>query len=419
MATTPFIWGSNGQKLSPGQVEAMRAVAAARSNRPVATNFGEGLAALGDALVFNANMGRANEAESEGQQRVAQALADAQASGDPNSFYSVISDPWASEGQRLVAGTILNRQNELSDRSALWGREDAQRDEDRANALSDRDALWGHDATVLQEDRDYNQPLRDLQLAGAGIQNETGQFNLDQAREGFHQLVTPEERAAAGIPADDLGMYQVDASGQISPVGGKGGQTINVNNGGDGDSALDKALSENEGKAWSGLKDAAAVAGGLGQDLQILDELMKVAPQGPIVGPLAETFKGFSSAGDAFQSVVKRVAPSLRAPGSGATSDIEYDGFLRSLPALANSPEANAMINTIMKAKAALNVERGDIVTAYQNDEISVREARSRLAELNKRSIMTPEMKKALLGVGVTDAVDPEVDDLVTKYTGG
>ena len=134
--------------------------------------------------------------------------------------------------------------------------------------------------------------------------------------------------------------------------------------------------------------------------MQVLDELIKVAPQGPITGRLAELFPVVSSAGDAFQSIVKRIAPTLRAPGSGATSDIEYDGMFRSLPALRNRPEANAAISQIMKAKAAINVERSGIVDAYGRGEISAGEARNKIAELDKRSILTPELSQAIGDLG-------------------
>lgn len=175
----------------------------------------------------------------------------------------------------------------------------------------------------------------------------------------------------------------------------KAGATTVNNNVGDG-SPLRKKLDEKEGERWSTLQEAAVTSGALTQDFQVLDELMKVAPQGPIVGQLAEMFPGVSSAGAAFQSIVTRVAPSLRTPGSGATSDVEYEGMVRSLPRLANRPEANRMIADTMKAKAQINVQRGQIVTDYQNGIIDADQARRQLAELNKVSILSPELKQII-----------------------
>jgi hypothetical protein len=174
------------------------------------------------------------------------------------------------------------------------------------------------------------------------------------------------------------------------------------------DAKLRTKLSEKEGERWSALKEQGVISAGLGQDFQVIDELLTVAPQGPIAGNLAAAFPGFSSAGDAFQSIVVRVAPSLRTPGSGATSDIEYEGMLKSLPRLGNTPDGNKVIAEIMKAKAALNVERSQIVTAYENEEITAKQARAALAEIDKRSIMSPELRKSLGVIGV-DTGGPKV----------
>jgi len=218
-------------------------------------------------------------------------------------------------------------------------------------------------------------------------------------------------------------MYQVNTqTGKVDAIGGSG-VNVSLNTGEGADAALNKKLSEKEGEAWAGYKEAATVSASNAQDFAVLDELIQIAPQGPITGRLAETFKGFSSAGDAFQSIVKRIAPTLRAPGSGATSDIEYDGMLRSLPALGNTPEANAMIASIMKAKSDINIRRGELITQYQNGDMSIGDARRQMNELNRASILTPEMRRALDGLGAAPSessgeaptgVDPELWAVMT-----
>lgn len=181
------------------------------------------------------------------------------------------------------------------------------------------------------------------------------------------------------------------------------------------DGALRKKLDEGTAKNWSAWQEAGHVSAGQMQDMQMLDELIKIAPQGPLTGRLAEAFPGVSSAGDAFNSIVKRVAPTMRAPGSGSTSDIEYDGFLRSLPALRNKPEANAAISEMMKAKAGINIERSDVISQYSQNQITRNEAERRLGELNKRSIMTPALRQMLSGLGGKDA-DVLPGDVVDGY---
>lgn len=217
--------------------------------------------------------------------------------------------------------------------------------------------------------------------------------------------LSADEVKQLGLPP---GSYQRGADNKITQIGG-GGTNVTVNTGDGADSELNKALSKAEGELWADYKQAAAVSGANAADFGVLEELIKLAPQGPIAGRLAEAFPGFSSAGDAFQSVVKRIAPTLRAPGSGATSDIEYDGMLKSLPALKNSPEANTAILQIMTAKADLNQRRADVINLYQAGEISIGDARKQIAELDRTSIITPELREALEGMGAEPAA---ADDL-------
>ena len=226
-------------------------------------------------------------------------------------------------------------------------------------------------------------------------QDPGNQLDLDIKRARLNELQNP----------GDPNLLSPAALEQKIALQKAGKAETNVTVGGEPpDGELRKSLDKKTGEIWAGYSETGATSAAMAQDMQVLDELIKVAPQGPIGGRLAEMFPGVSSAGDAFQSVVKRVAPTLRAPGSGATSDIEYDGMLRSLPALRNQPEANAMIAEIMKSKASINIERARIVDAYGSGTMSAGDARKAIAELDKRSIMTPEMKKALEGLGGGDA---------------
>lgn len=175
---------------------------------------------------------------------------------------------------------------------------------------------------------------------------------------------------------------------------------VNVQTGEAPDGKLRGKLDEAEGKRWSDLQAAATTASGLQQDLGALSELVDQVPSGAIVGRLAELFPEATTAGAAFSSIVSRAAPGLRVEGSGATSDIEYNGMVRSLPRLRNSPEANRLIVDTMRAKSDVNIRRGEIISAYQNGDLDASAARSQLTELNRVSIMSPELK-AMIGGAV------------------
>lgn len=181
-----------------------------------------------------------------------------------------------------------------------------------------------------------------------------------------------------------------------------------------GGNKLDEELAKGEGSEWATHLKGGARASGVAQDMQLLDEIITLAPQGPITGRLAQALPGFNDAASAFQAVVSRVAPSLREEGSGSTSDIEYQGFLNSLPSLRNRPDANRAISGMMKAKAAINIERAQTVSAYRNGEISQEDARRKLQAINSRSILTPELRGLISATGdgsaqsgIPQGVDP------------
>jgi hypothetical protein len=180
---------------------------------------------------------------------------------------------------------------------------------------------------------------------------------------------------------------------------GAGGSVTNVNMADESQGALNKKLAEAEGAVIATYLKQGPIASGAMQDLTLLGEVLQFAPQDPVTGRLAEYFPGVSSAGAAAQAIIKRVAPTLRAEGSGSTSDIEYAGMLSSLPSLQNYPEANAAILGMMKAKAAIDIERANIVRDFANSPQTTEDARAmrqRLSEIDSRSIMTPELRRTI-----------------------
>lgn len=305
-----------------------------------------------------------------------------------------IADLMASDRTRPMAMQVLQAQQEAQ---ASRGRYVTEQGED--GAIWQRDTLTGQRSVLQGPGGDLDRRYKEAQIAALSakpaVTPTDDQREYQQAKEeGF--TGTLQEWIAAKPRA---------------------GTSVTVNTGEGGDAALNKALSTKEGEAWSGFKDSAAVSASNAQDFEILNELLQLAPQGPITGRLADTFKGFSAAGDAANSIIKRIAPTLRAPGSGATSDIEYAGMLQSLPSLAQNPEANAMVLSIMQAKAQINMERGRIVTAYQNGDMSIGEARAAMDQLNAQSIMTPDMRRALIGIGGDGNVTRSESQPVTEGT--
>jgi hypothetical protein len=216
-----------------------------------------------------------------------------------------------------------------------------------------------------------------------------------EAPETFHDL-TPAERTQRGIDPNDKRPYQIsNKTGKLSGVGGAQ-TTVNVGASEGPDGKMRDTLAKQEGEQFGTHLKAGTTAAGSIQDLDMLDQLIKVAPTGPLTGRLAQMFPGISNGAAAFESVVKRVAPTLRVEGSGATSDIEYQGMLSALPQLVNRPEANQAISQMMRAKAQVNLERAQVVRELQAMRISPDAARAQINEIDKRSILTPQLRQML-----------------------
>jgi hypothetical protein len=197
------------------------------------------------------------------------------------------------------------------------------------------------------------------------------------------------------------GFGQMGPDGRFYPLADSPLVNIDQRDGmGPDDSELRDTLMKAEGDLWAGYLGTGNQAAGALQDLDMMEQLLQMAPQGPITGGLAQRFPQFDSAAGAFQSIVLRVAPTLRAEGSGATSDIEYNGMLNSLPRLQNNPEANIAIIGMMRAKAQINQQRAAVVQQYQNGGMSAQDARTAIAAIDSQSIMTPELERILNAVG-------------------
>jgi hypothetical protein len=301
------------------------------------------------------------------QQQPGIQVADSGNGFDPR-LIDALSDPWIPDGQKAVLEELFKQQlkkNEPVDYGFTTQGTDIYRTDPRHGTVE-----------LVRDNPDApEKPTPDMQ---------NFQFDKANGYEGsFHQWLEDKRRK------DPL--VQVNT-----------GDTPDA-----GEKKQREAAGAKEGERWDAMEASGSVAGTQKQQLLVLDDLIKIAPQGPITGRLAEMFPGFTSAGAAFNSITKSIAPTLRTPGSGSTSDIEYEGMLNSLARLSNNPDANQLINDMMKAKADINIERADVVTAWRNEELTSKQARSKLSELNKRSIMTPKMRKMLDDVGGAEANDP------------
>ncbi|WP_343714045.1 transglycosylase SLT domain-containing protein [Inquilinus sp.] len=97
--------------------------------------------------------------------------------------FAILSDPWADEGQRQVAGLVIGQ--------------------------------------ALKMD----QPINGIEVNNRLVNPRTGQVLADFSQQQFHTL-SADEKAARGLPAE--GAFQIGPDGKVSQIGGSG-TTINLN----------------------------------------------------------------------------------------------------------------------------------------------------------------------------------------------
>ena len=164
----------------------------------------------------------------------------------------------------------------------------------------------------------------------------------------------------------------------------------------DAEEELRKKLMQKKGEGFSKMLDAGSASASAMTDLNILQQLAPLAPSGPLTGRFAEAFPEFNDVASLRQSIVKRVAPTLRVEGSGATSDLEFNAMLNSLGSLRSTPEANQAIIAVMQEKAKYNMDRAAVIRAYETNKINLEQANSQLVELDGQSRIPAQVQLIL-----------------------
>jgi hypothetical protein len=100
---------------------------------------------------------------------------------------------------------------------------------------------------------------------------------------------------------------------------------------------------------------------------------------------------------DLIGSITQRIAPTLRATGSGSQSDTELRGFLSSLNGLAQTPQGNQLIATVARRTADIDNQRADIAQQWQSGDIDEATAIRRLSAINRKSIYASQAERDLI----------------------
>lgn len=204
------------------------------------------------------------------------------------------------------------------------------------------------------------------------------------------QPLTAEERTAIGIPEGQAAYKTRTGEIKFGPAGTKitNAPVFDTK----GESKFNETLGASQAKRWDGYIAEGDQAQTRIADIQTLRETSRrLGSQGSqanmksLIGPYAESLgikvDGLSDI-QLYESITNRLAPQLRAPGSGSTSDIEFKGFMRAIGPLSNTPAAREMILDTFEAASRNDLARSEIATRLASGEIGRGQAEKELRSL-------------------------------------
>lgn len=265
----------------------------------------------------------------------------------------------------------------------------------------------GTGEVVAAETIATNPRLRNLAMAMAAIKDPAKRAGVEKLFQ--LELEATKERSAAELRQADLegkrlanekarrevtGLLTPEQEAQKVRLAQAGRTTINNTNAFDakGETKFNEALGTAQAKRWDGYIQEGDVAQGRLADIQTLRETSRrLGSQGSsanlksTIGPYAESLgikvDGLSDI-QLYESITNRLAPTLRAPGSGSTSDIEFKGFMRAIGPLSNAPAAREMILDTFEAASRNDIARSAIASRLASGEINRGDAEKEIRAL-------------------------------------
>ena len=237
--------------------------------------------------------------------------------------------------------------------------------------------LWKDRATKAEEYRLADPDTR-LKLRQAHLNALKTQRELEG--EGAIPL-TADERKSFGIAPDKPAWK--NRRGEV--VVKEGGTTVNV-----GDKATGKGLEEIEKEMATHIVGQWKEGVTAGDDLNTLTTMRALSARvntGPeavakqFLGKLGIKTEGIGPI-EAYTSMVNRLAPQQRVPGTGATSDFDAKMFLASIPSLMNTPAGNALIMDTMEQLARNKMARAEIAGKVVSRQLTIPEGTQELLKL-------------------------------------
>jgi hypothetical protein len=177
-----------------------------------------------------------------------------------------------------------------------------------------------------------------------------------------------------------------------------------------GDKKYQETMGAKEAETYNNILEGGRTALVTMGDLNSLEAGLQQVPTGGFE-PLKAQFANYAASlgldvqdaqqlggSQAIQAIVARIAPRLRVPGAGTTSDKDLALFMASLPTLANSPEGNRLIIQTLRAFSQRAVQEAQIVNDGNAAGLPRSQIRKNLLALGP--VITDEQAKTIFRPG-------------------
>ena len=187
----------------------------------------------------------------------------------------------------------------------------------------------------------------------------------------------------------------------------------------------DKVLAGERAKSQAGAEESAMAAGTMAADVRGIVDILKPYRGGGLQDFAANignylpgtSLEQLATAQNVASSIRSRIAPTLRVPGSGATSDFEAKQFLNAIPSLMQTQEGRELMAVYAqkfadRAAAAADI-RGEMT---ESGTYSIRGFQQRLKDAGFAQILTPDDILILQGKKGASKLSPGTSNLLDKY---
>jgi hypothetical protein len=187
----------------------------------------------------------------------------------------------------------------------------------------------------------------------------------------------------------------------------------------------DKVLAGERAKSQAAAEESAMATGTMAADVRAIVDILKPYRGGGLQDFAANignylpgtSLEQLATAQNVASSIRSRIAPTLRVPGSGATSDFEAKQFLNAIPSLMQTQEGRELMAVYSqkfadRAAAAADI-RGEMT---ESGTYSMRGFQQRLKDAGFAQILTPDDILILQGKKGASKLSPGTSNLLDKY---